>query len=320
MKNIAVRLEGGLGDCLLAHRFIPAIKEKHPGCEITAFIDSEGQTFQRDALQLFYPNEYKELRIIKSKEYKKIIVDTQFGPDPNFYGAIENVPNHIRLLMETTFDKFYDLHIDGLKFTKYDFRWLKYFYIFPTPQIGELPTKDYVRFVLHLASNNLANEHRMEDWYIQGLVKRLAAKAECQVIVTDSTREYLRILEGIENVVFIEGELLGISRRIANADCFICIDSGLKYIAYAFGVPVICFTKQAYEPHRVAPSHKIRWLIYENDCVPMHYDSAKVATIAGAILKNKGVAIIPQVADSFDNYAINRIYTVNKELSIANEN
>ena len=38
--NIAVRLEGGLGDVLCANRFVFAIKEKYPKAEITAYIDS----------------------------------------------------------------------------------------------------------------------------------------------------------------------------------------------------------------------------------------------------------------------------------------
>ena len=40
-SKILVRGEGGLGDCLLANRFIPAIKEKHPNSEITFALDND---------------------------------------------------------------------------------------------------------------------------------------------------------------------------------------------------------------------------------------------------------------------------------------
>ena len=50
IKNIAVRLEGGLGDCLLGNRFTVAIKEKYPNADITAYIDNEGKTFQKEGL------------------------------------------------------------------------------------------------------------------------------------------------------------------------------------------------------------------------------------------------------------------------------
>ena len=34
-SKVLVRAEGGLGDCLLSNRFIPAIREYHPDCHIT---------------------------------------------------------------------------------------------------------------------------------------------------------------------------------------------------------------------------------------------------------------------------------------------
>ena len=62
--NIAVRLEGGLGDCLLGNRFVPAIKEKYKEASITAYIDSEGKTFQKEGLSILYPSMYKNINII----------------------------------------------------------------------------------------------------------------------------------------------------------------------------------------------------------------------------------------------------------------
>ena len=54
-SKILVRGEGGLGDCLLANRFIPAIREKHPNSEITFALDNDrGETFQLDVLSHFY--------------------------------------------------------------------------------------------------------------------------------------------------------------------------------------------------------------------------------------------------------------------------
>ena len=67
--NISVRLEGGLGDCLLGNRFANAIKEKHPDSKITAYIDREGKTFQKECLSILYPSFYKDIKIIQSKKY-----------------------------------------------------------------------------------------------------------------------------------------------------------------------------------------------------------------------------------------------------------
>ena len=93
--NISVRLEGGLGDCLLGNRFVSAIKEKYPDSDITAYIDSEGKTFQKEGLEILYPSMYKKINIIQNKKYKEFWVDCQFGTD-NYYGALENVPDNIR--------------------------------------------------------------------------------------------------------------------------------------------------------------------------------------------------------------------------------
>ena len=60
--NISVRLEGGLGDCLLGNRFVAAIREKYKNSNITAYIDSEGKTFQKDCLDILYPSFYKDDR------------------------------------------------------------------------------------------------------------------------------------------------------------------------------------------------------------------------------------------------------------------
>ena len=41
-------MEGGLGDHFAANRFIPAIKEKYPNCEIDLFSDTECNSHQSE--------------------------------------------------------------------------------------------------------------------------------------------------------------------------------------------------------------------------------------------------------------------------------
>ena len=65
--NISVRLEGGLGDCLLGNRFANAIKEKYPNSQITAYVDSEGKTFQKECLSILYPSFYKYIICISKQ-------------------------------------------------------------------------------------------------------------------------------------------------------------------------------------------------------------------------------------------------------------
>ena len=103
--KIGVKLEGGLGDCLLANRFIPAIRDFHKNSKITCFFDNNrSETFQLEVLKKFYPSFYDEFHLID-----------QFD--------------------KNNFDYFYNLHIDKMEWTKYEFDWLSRFYYFPKPLI-----------------------------------------------------------------------------------------------------------------------------------------------------------------------------------------
>lgn len=313
--NISVRLEGGLGDCLCANRFIPAIKEKFPDAKITAYIDSEGNPMQENALREFYGDFYKNIITIPSKKYKPFYVNTQFGLDQN-YGALENIPDEYITEMTTKYDRFYDLHIDGLKWVDYDFNWMRYFYTFPKPFIkkqyeGELSPK-YV--VAHLASNNLGNSHRMEEWYVKGLISKIAQEIPVLVLSTPSTRDYLSLTKDIKNVKLIESSLEDVIDIISRSSAFIGIDSGLKYFAYGLGIPTYTYSAQAYELGKVLPSHKLRWLMYESACIPLHYDFNAVSRLIVNTVSNKAYSLVSQLND-FDSQAVRRHYKVNQELS-----
>jgi ADP-heptose:LPS heptosyltransferase len=314
--NISVRLEGGLGDVLCGNRFVKAIKEKYPNSEITAYIDSEGKTFQKEALDILYPNTYKEIKIIPKKKYKPFYVDCQFGTD-NYYGALENVPDDIREEMETQYDKFYDLHIDSLKWTNFDFDWLRYFYFFPRPEIEFKKEREEKYVVFHLASNNLVNAHRMEDWYIHSLVQKVAEKYKCLIITTKDTLPFLNHLSDISNVEFILGDLEKITNIINFSLCFICIDSGLKYIAHGCSVPTYCFSQQSSRAHMVLPSHKLRWLLFPETNFPLHFDLNYIIKTIINTCENPAFNLIPYV-DNFNNEAVKRIYKINQEKSIIN--
>ena len=131
IKRINVRMEGGLGDHLLACRFLPAIREKHPEARIKVYTDTNGKTFQKEGITSVYGHLFDECVVIPSKKFQEFWVDCQFGTD-NFYGALENVPDDVLKEMTQDCDKFYDLHIDGLKWMNYDLIG-SLFLLFPKP-------------------------------------------------------------------------------------------------------------------------------------------------------------------------------------------
>jgi len=311
--NIAVRLEGGLGDCLLGNRFVPAIKEKYKESVITVYIDSEGKTFQKEALDVLYPSIYKEIKIIQKKKYKPFWVDCQFGVD-NYYGALENVPDDIRAEMES-YDKFYDLHIDSLKWIDMDFDWLRYYRFFPKPELTIENTKgDYI--VFHLISSTSVG-HRLEDWYIERLVKETAQNHKVYIISTPDTNHFYNNIKDLNNVNLFNGSIKDVCELISNAKFMLSTDSGFRYISYGYGIPTLTYSKHSSQPFSSIPSHQIRWLMFPETCIPLNYDCIKVVDMINKIITNKGYILAPYLQD-FNIQAVKRIYTINQEKSIIN--
>jgi ADP-heptose:LPS heptosyltransferase len=312
--NIGVRLEGGLGDILCGNRFVSAIKEKYQNSNIIGYIDSEGKTFQKEALEILYPSFYQDLKIIKNKKYKNFWVDCQFGLD-NYYGAIENVPDNIRKEMNSH-DKFYDLHIDSLKWTEYDFDWLRYYRFFPKPEYQtENIRGKYI--VLHLISSTSVG-HRLEDWYIDKLIELLSRNYKCIIISTKDTNHFYDRIKNLENVEIFNGSIQEVCGLISNASMMLSTDSGFRYIAYGYGVPTLTFSKNSAQPFSSIPSHQIRWLMFPETCFPLNWNCNKIFEICNKILNNdKGLILTPYLED-FKLQAVKRCYTVNKEQSILN--
>ncbi len=312
IKRINLRLEGGLGDHLLATRFVVAIKEKYPEARIKGYCDTNGKTFQRDALQSAYGHLFDELVVIPSKKFKEFWVDCQFGTD-NFYGALENVPDDVRKEMTEDCDKFYDLHIDGLKWMNYDFDAMRYFYFFPRPNIGDVKYEngsslgDYV--VMHLHSST-SKGHILEQFYIDGLIKKIS---EFTKVILISTPEDNHLYNHLENdkVGIFNGPVEQVFTVIGNAKAMISTDSGFRYIAYGCNVPVITFSANCMAPGQVPLSHQLRWLMFTSQILPLNYSFTFVAKVIKNILSNKGYGLVPFVQD-FDRELVNRIYKINE--------
>ena len=309
--NIAVRLEGGLGDCLLGNRFIPAIKEKYKESSITAYIDSEGKTFQKEALSILYPSMYKNINIIAKKKYKSFWIDCQFGID-NYYGALENVPDEIQKEFKL-YDKFYDLHIDSLKWIDMDFDWLRYYRFFPRPELQiKNEIGDYI--VFHLISSTSVG-HRLEDWYIERLIQETAKNHKVYLISTKDTNHFYNNVKDLDNVHLFNGSIQDVCQLISNAKFMLSTDSGFRYIAYSYGIPTLTYSKHSPQPFNSIPSHQIRWLMFPETCFPLNFDCIKIVDIINKIMNNKGYILLPYLQD-FNIQAVKRIYNINESKSI----
>ena len=311
--NISVRMEGGLGDHLCANRFIPAILDEYPDSEITVFSDTENNFFQKECLEILYPHFYKEIKVIPNKKYEDFWINCQFGED-NGFGALENLPDEWVEEMKS-YDKFYDLHIDSLKWLDYDFDWYRYFKFFPTPCIKKDKTKDdCIIFQLHtnskMGSEDINKNHYLEDWYVNKLIGALSTKVKCKIISTPQLIDQYKDLESNENVEVLVGDINYIINEIKDASLFIGVDSGFRFIGYGFGVPAILLGKWYMKPYWCVPMHQIRWSFFPEQCFPLHHDYKEISLLAANILKNKAFSLYPHTRD-FDNEMARRVWEIN---------
>jgi len=257
-SNILVRAEGGLGDCLLSNRFIPAIREYHPDCHITfAFDNDRGETYQLDVLESFYPS----------------ISDR--------YCLWNEVS-------KSDYDFFYDLHIDKMKWTTYDFDWLSRFYYFPKPEI-KVPKGDYV--CLHL-THNLWEPKNLKKDYITKLVNSLY-EVDQNLVAICTEKEKERYADVLDKVSIVCESVVKACETVLQAKAFVTIDSGFKYMAYANGIPTIETADYYSQVGVTYPMIKARWLSFQARGLPLYSDPQYFAVGLKNILENRISSIFP---------------------------
>lgn len=308
-------MEGGLGDHLLANRFIPAIREQWPGCKIDLWSDTEGNTFQSDTLKLMWPSYFNDIFVIQKKKHKKFRIKSSNFPEEDYRGSIKNVPNEDLKLMQGAYDKFYDLHIDSLDWMNYDFDWFKHFQIFPTPETkGEKFRSSSVlpeKFILaHLYARDNSDSN-MEDWYISKLLKNITQEFEVIVLYNnESEHKYHKLMkEGNDKLHFVNESIADIFDIASKCTAMLAIDSGIRYIPYHYGKPVFTFSKYCSQYGVVQYSYLIRWLLNDRFVLPLHYDVSSAGTMLKNCLRNPAYRLYPHLLDNIEKLVAQRDIT-----------
>lgn len=257
-SKVLVRAEGGLGDCLLSNRFIPAIREHHPDCNITfAFDNDRGEAYQLDVLESFYPS-----------------ISDRYC----LWGEVS----------KSDYDFFYDLHIDKMKWTTYDFDWLSRFYYFPKPEV-KVSKEDYV--CLHL-THNLWEPKNLKKDYIAKLVSSLH-EVDQNLVAICTEKEKERYADVLNKVAIVCDSVLKACETVLRAKAFVTIDSGFKYMAYANGVPTIETADYYSQVGVTHPMIKARWLPFQERGLPLYSDPQYFAVGLKNILQNRISSIFP---------------------------
>jgi len=306
--NINVRMEGGLGDHLLANRFIPAILDRHEDASIKVFSDTEGNDRTLNVLLKLFPRFYKRGgEVIKERISKNFSITSQFGKE-NYPTHIDNQKTEI-INKFNDCDKFYDLHIDGLKWLYYDFDWLRYFYHFPKPFLqkrnsSESSSQKYL--LTHLYSRP-DSPYNLEQGYVNGLLHTLSKYVKIVIVIEKQYMDYYNDFFNHPNITINTADSIeDIFQLAKNCKCFLGIDSGIRYIPYHFSKPVFLFSKYCSQYRQVAPSHLVRWLIFDKNVFPLNFDVNIVSQMIQNLFDNPASALFPEILNDLNSYIVKR--------------
>lgn len=301
--NINVRMEGGLGDHLLANRFVPAIIDKYPNAKIKIFSDTEGNERTLNFLLKAFPSFYKRGgEVIMHRNSKTYNVISQFGQE-NYPAHIDNQTQEYKSkLMDC--DIFYDLHIDGLKWIDYDFDWLRYYYFFPKPEFEYYTDNQYILTHLYSRPDSVYNiNHR----YVISLLHSLARINKTIVIVESEYKSYYQDVFNHPNIVIETPRSIKEIFHIASkCSCFIGIDSGIRYIPYHFSKPTFVFSQYCDVDGNIAISHLSRWLIFSQNIWHMNKSLYEIENIISNIHNNSAYQLFPNINSNIEQYIVQR--------------
>jgi hypothetical protein len=310
-ETVSIRLEGGIGDHLLANRFVRAIREKHPLAQLNFYSDTENNHKQINLLKYAWPSIYTDnnCKVIENRKSKEFKVKSQFGEE--IYNChLNNLPEQYTRLFEDS-DYFYNLCIDNLDWIHSDIDWKRYFYFFPRPEVinnFSVPKDSYILTHLYPRPNS---GHNVEQWYAIALIKKLLESGK-QVVSICQT-EYMDFYQEITNLknpnfVLKDCSLEEFFTLSEACSSFIGVDSGLRYFPLHYGKPTYVFSKYCHQPFNAAPSHLLRWLVFEKYVLPLHYDIGSVSSILLNSINHPAYSLFPQIAAPIDLAIIERKY------------
>lgn len=304
--KINIRLEGGLGDHLLGNRFVPAILEKYPDAEIKVFSDTENNPRSLDLLLKCFPDFYKRGgEVIKERKNKEFTIASQFGVE-NWPSCFLNQKDETIQEMVHNCDKFFDLHIDGLKWMNKDFDWLRYYYFFPKPQLDG--KNKYGKYILAHLFSRPDSVYSLDKTYVMDLLSKLSIKQKVVVLIEEKYKDYYSDLIDNDNVIIDSSDsLIDVFNLAANCIAFIGIDSGIRYMPYHFSKPAFVFSAYCQQYGSIIPSHLIRWLIYPKNVLPMHTDINAVCNLLSNVCSSPAYALFPEIPEKIENHIVDRI-------------
>jgi hypothetical protein len=302
--QISVRMEGGLGDHLLANRFVPAILDKHKDAKVKLYSDSNGGTSNAKVIKKFFSRFYESIEIIPNKKNEKSVIHTRFGIE-EFPASLNNIPDEYIDKFNSS-DKFYDLHIDGLKWFREDFDWLRYYYFFPKPEENAISQPAEDNYILCHLYSRPTSPYNIDKGYVSNLLKKVSLISNIVVITQEDHKNFYSELFDIKNIKILTPNIEECFSLASNCSAFIGIDSGIRYIPYHYSKPVFVFSHHCKNYGVVNPAHSIRWLLFEKAALPINMDIDIVSKILYNSISYSPSWLFPNYIENLDIQIIDR--------------
>lgn len=286
--KINILLEGGVGDLILATRFVAAVREQYPESHITVFVNNDKNDKYNSFLDKHWGHLWNSFEPNVERISDKHQIVSQFGPE-NYNAAINNIKPEWRTKLNDC-DKFYNFHLDALKFLEYqDIPWLKYMKCVPRPR--NLEPALYADVVVNLyarpdhfsAITKQQSDSIIDN--IKGSHKTLiiAPNEEVKNTFYEKHKEITVCADLTESLSIISKSKIGVS-----------IDSGLRCMFYPFGLGCYTLCALAQKPFEIVQSHVVRWYMWPEHILPIDVKPAYLSTLVDNALENRACLIYPQ--------------------------
>ena len=309
-ESILVRYEGGIGDNLCSNRFLFALREKYPDANFKIVFDTNGNTHNEEVMKKVWPDVYVDTLTLGKRKSEQYIADTIFGKT-NYPAHIDNAPDALKELIGKS-DKFYDLHIDALKWLRYDFDWLRYFYFFPRPTKAPCDISKYnlpENFVLMHLYAGKEKSHNLNQEYAKSLINTIA---EIHPVVVITTERDSWFYNGC-NCTVITPEFHEIFDIADKCKLYIGCDSGVRYVPLHCSKPTFVFSETFTRYGFSNPCWEIRWLIFTRNVLPMNCKEETIKSVVENIYANEACYLYPTIpSNQVDRLVVNFFNGVGK--------
>lgn len=295
---------------------IRGLKEEYPTAILNLYSNTDHNSTQEKLINALWPSyfafTYQVTRA--SQEYK---INSNFGVEV-YNASYQNIIESDKKLIESA-DLVRNLHLDCLDFLNYP-ECIRYFNSYPRAEISldfsekyKLPSK----FILCHPFSRADSDRKLEDWYVQRLIKLLSEKHFIIIPTEEKHLPYYDFCKDWNNVSVLTTDLYETWWLAQNCSGFLGVDSSIRYFSLCRPeIPNFVFNKYSAQPFQCPPFQSIRWAINPKATFPLNFDCNFVVKALSLCMDDYAYYLYPELMlqnISIDNAIVRRKYLNYKE-------